>query len=90
VKGRVHCDLAVSPARCRRRQWLQPSCGTELVVSGTGAEGTALASRNPSFWESVALGFFYVVIRGKELRGQFISSAANSSMRWAASSSNEL
>jgi tartrate-resistant acid phosphatase type 5 len=55
------------------RQWLQPSCGTELVVSGTGAEGTALASRNPSFWESVALGFFYVVIRGKELRGQFIN-----------------
>jgi tartrate-resistant acid phosphatase type 5 len=55
------------------RQWLQPSCGMELLVSGTGAEGTALASRNPSIWESEALGFLYVVIRGKELRGQFIN-----------------
>jgi hypothetical protein len=55
------------------RQWLHPTCGVELLVSGTGAEGTALASRNPSYWESASLGFLYMVIRGKELRGQFVN-----------------
>ena len=55
------------------RQWLEPACGMELLVSGAGAEITALASRNPSFWESDSLGFLYVVIQGKELRGQFIN-----------------
>jgi hypothetical protein len=55
------------------RQWLRPACGMELIVSGTGAETTALASRNPSFYDTSTLGFLYVVIRGKELRGQFIN-----------------
>jgi tartrate-resistant acid phosphatase type 5 len=55
------------------RQWLEPACGMELLVSGAGAEVTALASRNPFFWESDTLGFLYVVIQGKELRGQFVN-----------------
>jgi tartrate-resistant acid phosphatase type 5 len=55
------------------RQWLEPTCGINFLVSGTGAETTALVSRNPSFWEGDTLGFLYVAVQGKELRGQFIN-----------------
>jgi tartrate-resistant acid phosphatase type 5 len=65
-------DLYIS-GHDHSRQWLRSPCGMELIVAGTGAEGTALASRNPSLWQSEGLGFLYVVIRGKELRGQFIN-----------------
>jgi hypothetical protein len=55
------------------RQWLNESCqGTELAVSGAGAKATELTGKNPSLFESLELGFLYVVIEGKKLTAEFI------------------
>lgn len=55
------------------RQWLNESCkGTELAVSGAGAKATELVGNNPSLFESLELGFLYVVIDGKKLTAEFI------------------
>lgn len=55
------------------RQWLNESCkGTELAVSGAGAKATELTQKNPSLFQSLALGFLYVVIDGKTLTAQFV------------------
>jgi hypothetical protein len=41
-------------------QWVKETCnGTELVVSGAGAETTALPGTNPTHFQSVELGFVY-------------------------------
>ncbi len=54
-------------------QWLQGQCnGTELIVSGAGAASTELEGDNPTYFESEALGFLYVVIDGNTFTGQFI------------------
>jgi tartrate-resistant acid phosphatase type 5 len=55
------------------RQWLNASCkGTELAVSGAGAKTTELPGSNPVLFESLALGFLYVVVEGKKLTCQFV------------------
>ncbi len=55
------------------QQWLNESCmGTELAVSGAGSLTTQLGGTNPSLFESVALGFLYIVIDGKTLTAEFI------------------
>ncbi|MBX3199536.1 MAG: metallophosphoesterase [Labilithrix sp.] len=55
------------------RQWLNESCkGTELAVSGAGAKATKLGGKNASLFESLALGFLYIVIEGKKLTAEFI------------------
>lgn len=60
------------------RQWMNESCsGTELAVSGAGAETTSLGGKNPSLFESLELGFLYIVIDGKTLTAEFIDEAGN-------------
>lgn len=55
------------------RQWLNASCkGTELAVSGAGAKATELKGSNPVLFESLELGFLYIVIEGKKLTAEFV------------------
>ncbi|MBK9261664.1 MAG: metallophosphoesterase [Polyangiaceae bacterium] len=58
-------------------QWLQPKCGsnTELVISGAGASTSELKGGNPVHFESLDIGFFYVVIEDNVLTGQFYNAA---------------
>jgi hypothetical protein len=58
-------------------QWLVPTCGgsTNLVISGAGASTSELGGKNQSHFESLDLGFFYVVIEDNVLTGQFINAA---------------
>lgn len=60
------------------QQWLNESCnGTELAVSGAGAKTTELKGKNPSLYESLELGFLYIVIDGKKLTAEFIDENGN-------------
>ncbi|MCA9628355.1 MAG: metallophosphoesterase, partial [Myxococcales bacterium] len=54
-------------------QWLQPKCGTEFIVSGSGAKTTGLEGRGtPTFFETDAKGGFLLVeISGKTFSGWF-------------------
>jgi hypothetical protein len=55
------------------RQWLKDTCkGTELAVSGGGASTTELKGKNPTYFQSDTIGFFYVVIDGNKLTGSFV------------------
>lgn len=68
-------DVLVS-AHDASLQWLEPTCqGTELLVSGTGAKATTLEARNTTRFESLALGFLYVVVDGTSLTGEFIDTS---------------
>lgn len=53
------------------RQWLEPVCGLELVVSGAGARTRTLPGVNPTSFQSATLGFMHVVIDGNTLTGTF-------------------
>ena len=55
------------------RQWLNVSCkGTELAVSGAGSKVTEFKGNNPSLFQSLEVGFLYIVIEGKTLTAEFI------------------
>jgi tartrate-resistant acid phosphatase type 5 len=56
------------------RQWLDESLcmGTDVVVSGAGAKTRGVLGANPIHFASDKLGFFYVVVDGDTLIGQFI------------------
>jgi hypothetical protein len=59
-------------------QWLTPTCGgTELIVSGTGASPTTLPGTNQAYYQSVKLGFLYVVIDGTTFTGSLIDVTGN-------------
>ncbi|MCB9746520.1 MAG: metallophosphoesterase [Alphaproteobacteria bacterium] len=53
------------------RQWLEPTCGTEFIVSGAAAKTTDLQDRgNAVFFEDDEReGFFWIEIIGDELNG---------------------
>jgi hypothetical protein len=55
------------------RQWLEPTCGTEFIVSGTAAKETDLQGRGtPTFFENdLNAGFLLVEITGNTLTGWF-------------------
>jgi hypothetical protein len=70
VCGKV--DLYLS-GHDHSRQWLNESCkGTELAVSGAGAKATTLDGSNPVLFQSLELGFLYLVIDDKTLTAEFI------------------
>ncbi len=61
------------------RQWLKGQCkGTELIVSGGGAKATELKGSNPTYFQSVALGFLYVTIEGNKFTGEWIDDTGKS------------
>jgi hypothetical protein len=70
VCGKVDLYLA---GHDHSQQWLMGTCkGTELIVSGTGAEATKLdQARNPFHYQSLELGFVYLDIEGKRLTASF-------------------
>lgn len=55
------------------RQWLQPTCGTEFIVSGTAAKDTDLDPKGtPTFFENDQLGGYLLVeIAGNTFTGWF-------------------
>jgi len=54
-------------------QWLSGGCGgTELLVSGAGAAATSLPGSNSKYYQSLKLGFLYIVISGNAFTGSFI------------------
>lgn len=54
------------------RQWLVPRCGsTELIVSGAGSSRSSLPGTNPTAYQSLGLGFLYVVIDGRTFTATF-------------------
>lgn len=56
------------------RQWLEPVCGMEVVVSGSGATLTGLEGDNPTRFEDAAhLGFLWAEVTATSFRGQFIN-----------------
>jgi hypothetical protein len=70
VCGRVDAYLS---AHDHSLQWLEPTCaGTELLVSGTGSSPTGLSGTNPTYFQSLELGFLYVVISGNTLTAEFV------------------
>ena len=70
VCGKV--DLYLS-GHDHSRQWLNESCkGTELAVSGAGAKATELGGNNPALFQSLELGFLYIVIQDKTLTAEFV------------------
>ncbi len=61
------------------REWMDESLckGTDVVVSGAGSQTRPLVGKDPSYFQSDALGFFYVVVDGNTLTGQFIDAQGN-------------
>jgi tartrate-resistant acid phosphatase type 5 len=61
------------------RQWLEPACGTEFVVSGTAAKMTGLVGRGtPTFYENdQSGGFLLVEIHGLTLTGTLFDEDGN-------------
>jgi hypothetical protein len=59
------------------RQWLEPSCGTEFIVSGAAAKTTDLEGRGtPTFFEDDSdEGFLWVELRDDHFRGEFYNSS---------------
>jgi hypothetical protein len=58
------------------RQWLTASCkGTELAVSGGGAEETSLPGSNDARFQQTTMGFLYVVATPTQLTASFINTA---------------
>jgi tartrate-resistant acid phosphatase type 5 len=75
VCGKV--DLYLS-GHDHSRQWLNVSCqGTELAVSGAGAKATKLTGNNPVLFQSLELGFLYLVAADKTLTCEFVDEDGN-------------
>jgi hypothetical protein len=55
------------------RQWLQPTCGTEFIVSGAAAKTTDLEGRgSATFWEDDSMeGFVWIELADNQLTGVF-------------------
>ncbi len=70
ICGQVDLYLA---GHDHNRQWLEPTCGTEFIVSGAAAKLTPLENRgNPTFFEDDQLeGFVWIEIRDECLTGAF-------------------
>ncbi len=59
-------------------QWLEPTCGTEFVVSGAAAKLRDLAgNENPSFFQQSHLGFLWVEIDGNTFTGVIYDDQGN-------------
>ncbi len=64
------------------RQWLAPTCGVELVVSGAGAKTAPLVHRGPAptLWEDDSrTGFAWFEIGGDTLSGTFYDASGRAS-----------
>jgi hypothetical protein len=74
----VYCGVAdlYLAGHDHTRQWMTDTCnGTHLALSGAGATSTALPGANATKFQSVDLGFLYVVIDGPKLTAEFVNGA---------------
>lgn len=70
-------DLYIS-GHDHSRQFLEPACGTQLIVSGAGSETTTLEGDNPTLFEDdTEEGFVWIEISGDELTARFFDKAGN-------------
>jgi tartrate-resistant acid phosphatase type 5 len=71
-----HVDVYIC-GHDHNRQWLQPTCGTEFIVSGTASKTTALKDKGtPTLFENDQIeGFFYLEISGNQLLGESYDSS---------------
>ena len=54
------------------RQWLAPSCGVTLALSGAGAKSTAIIDRgNEAAFAEASPGFLWISIEGAQLTAEF-------------------
>jgi tartrate-resistant acid phosphatase type 5 len=74
ICGRAQIYLS---AHDHSMQWLHQdttNCsGTELIVNGTGAATTELPAIQPNYYQSLTIGFAYVVIRDRQLTLEFVN-----------------
>ena len=70
ICGKV--DIYIS-GHDHNRQWLNPTCGTEFIVSGAASKTTDLEGRGtPTFWEDdTTEGFLWVELRDNVMVGEF-------------------
>ena len=61
------------------RQWLEPSCGTEFIVSGAAAKTTDLEGRGNStlFEDDTTEGVMWVELRDDQMTGEFYDRYGN-------------
>lgn len=70
VCGKV--DLYLS-GHDHSRQWMNESCkGTELAVSGAGAKQTGFLGKNATLFQSMELGFLYLIVEPKRITAEFV------------------
>lgn len=54
-------------------QWLTDTCsGTELLVSGAGAQTSSVGTKNATYFAASEPGFVYVVVQGRSLTATFV------------------
>lgn len=56
-------------------QWIMPKCGgsTNLIVSGAGSSTSELKNNTSTYFETLDVGFVYIVIADNVLTAQFIN-----------------
>ena len=52
-------------------QWIEETCGTQFLVSGSGSSPSTLFGTNPVYFEDASLGFLWVEIDGRTFTGVF-------------------
>lgn len=52
-------------------EWLEPTCGTEFIISGAGAKLRGVGGSNPDFYAASQLGFMWVEIDGNTFTGVY-------------------
>lgn len=58
-------------------QWLEPTCGTEFIVSGAGSKSEGLPGDNPVYFQAPSMeGFIWVEVAGDSFTGVFYDKTA--------------
>lgn len=52
-------------------EWLQPTCGTEFLLSGSGASSYSIVGTNPTYFDDNSPGFLWIELDGNQFTGVF-------------------
>lgn len=59
-------------------QWLEPTCGTEFIVSGAGSKSEGLPGQNPAYFGMPETeGFAWIELKDNSFTGTFYDSSGN-------------
>jgi len=64
-------------------EWLEPTCGTEFLLSGAGASTYSIVGTNPTYFDDATPGFLWVELDGNVFTGVFYDQNANELYRGA-------